>query len=42
MVDFKKGKEDLSAHYALHYEDMDGRESSSGLTMAFQGMSDAC
>lgn len=42
MVDFKKGNTDMSAHFTLNYEDMDGRESSFGLTMAFDGTFDAC
>lgn len=37
MVDFTNGDTDLSTHFALHYEDMDGREASIGLTMAFEG-----
>ena len=37
MVDFKKGDTGLSSYFTLHYEDMDGREYSYGLTMVFEG-----
>lgn len=37
MLDFSQGDTDLSIHFTLHYEDMDGREYSYGLTMVFEG-----